>query len=285
MKQCTSCKESIKDCLDNKYFSIAHLYTEEETMSIHIHNCFEIYYSISGGKQLLIANKFYDISPGDLFVINQFESHYVSQINNAVHERIVLSIYPDFLKSISTTNTDLSYCFTHRPENFNHKISLNKEQQNRFMYFINKIASTDGFGSDVIEYAAFLELMTLLTGIYMTNNDVSLLTPYKYNEQIDEIIAYINDNISKQLTIDRLSKHFFLSESYICRIFKLATGTTINKYITARRISIAKSLLSNGSNVNDVCIECGFNDYSNFLKSFKKAVGVSPKKYSNFSVS
>lgn len=285
MKQCTSCKESIKDCLDNKYFSIAHLYTEEETMSIHIHNCFEIYYSISGGKQLLIANKFYDISPGDLFVINQFESHYVSQINNAVHERIVLSIYPDFLKSISTTNTDLSYCFTHRPDNFNHKICLNKEQQSRFMYFINKIASTDGFGSDVIEYAAFLELMTLLTGIYMTNNDVSLLTPYKYNEQIDEIITYINDNISKQLTIDRLSKHFFLSESYICRIFKLATGTTINKYITARRISIAKSLLSNGSNVNDVCIECGFNDYSNFLKSFKKAVGVSPKKYSNFSVS
>ena len=285
MKQCTSCKESIKDCLDNKYFSIAHLYTEEETMSIHIHNCFEIYYSISGGKQLLIANKFYDISPGDLFVINQFESHYVSQINNAVHERIVISIYPDFLKSISTTNTDLSYCFTHRPDNFNHKICLNKEQQNRFMYFINKIASTDGFGSDVIEYAAFLELMTLLTGMYMTNNDVSLLTPYKYNEQIDEIIAYINDNISEQLTIDELSKHFFLSESYICRIFKLATGTTINKYITARRISIAKSLLSNGSNVNDVCIQCGFNDYSNFLKSFKKAVGVSPKKYSNFSVS
>lgn len=285
MKQCTSCKDSIKDCLNNKYFSIAHLYTEEETMSIHIHNCFEIYYSISGGKQLLIANKFYDISPGDLFVINQFESHYVSQINNAVHERIVISIYPDFLKSISTTNTDLSYCFTHRPDNFNHKICLNKEQQNRFMYFINKIASTDGFGSDVIEYASFLELMTLLTGMYMTNNDVSLLTPYKYNEQIDEIIAYINDNISEQLTIDGLSKHFFLSESYICRIFKLATGTTINKYITARRISIAKSLLSNGSNVNDVCIQCGFNDYSNFLKSFKKAVGVSPKKYSNFSVS
>ena len=285
MKQCTSCKESIKYCLDNKYFSIAHLYTEEETMSIHIHNCFEIYYSISGGKQLLIANKFYDISPGDLFVINQFESHYVSQINNAVHERIVLSIYPDFLKSISTDNTNLSYCFIHRPENFNHKICLNKDQQNRFMYFINKIASTDGFASDIIEYSAFLELMILLTGIYMTNNDISLLTPYKYNEQIDEIIAYINDNISKQLTINRLSKHFFLSESYICRIFKLATGTTINKYITARRISIAKSLLSNGSNVNDVCIECGFNDYSNFLKSFKKAVGVSPKKYSNFSVS
>lgn len=70
-----------------------------------------------------------------------------------------------------------------------------------------------------------------------------------------------------------LAEHFFLSESYICRIFKLSTGTTINKYITARRISIAKSLLSNGLSINDVCIKCGFNDYSNFLKAFKKAVG------------
>ncbi len=87
------------------------------------------------------------------------------------------------------------------------------------------------------------------------------------------------------MSIEHLSEHFFLSESYICRIFKLSTGTTINKYITARRISMAKSMLSNGMSINDVCSNCGFNDYSNFLKSFKKAVGVSPKKYSNFSMS
>ena len=85
MKQYTSCKESIQKCLENKYFSIAHLHTEEETMAIHIHDCYEIYYSISGGKQFLIDNKFYDINPGDLFVINQFESHYVSKISKMEH--------------------------------------------------------------------------------------------------------------------------------------------------------------------------------------------------------
>ena len=44
-------------------------------------------------------------------------------------------------------------------------------------------------------------------------------------------------------------------------------------------------MLSNGISINDVCTKCGFNDYSNFLKSFKKAVGISPKKYSHFSMS
>ena len=283
MKEFTSCKESINNCIKNKYFSIVHLHTEEETMSIHIHDCYEIYYSISGGKQFLIDNKLYDINSGDLFVINQFESHYVTQINKMIHERIVISIHPDFLKSISTDKTDLSYCFTHRDENFSHKIEFDKEQQNRFIYFINKIVSAEGFGSDMIEYSSFIELMTNLTKAFVDNKD-SLLSCYKYNNQIQEIIGYINDHVIENITINHLAEHFFLSESYICRIFKLATGTTINKYITARRISIAKSLLSNGSIINDVYIQCGFNDYSNFLKSFKKAVGVSPKKYSTFSM-
>ncbi|BCZ44587.1 AraC family transcriptional regulator [Clostridium gelidum] len=283
MKELTSCKKSINNCIENKYFSIAHLHSEEETMAIHIHDCYEVYYSISGGKQFLIDNKLYDINPGDLFVINQFESHYVSQISKMIHERIVISIHPDFLKSISTTKTDLSYCFTHRDENFSHKLEFDKEQQNRFMYFINKIASCEGFGSDMIEYSSFIELMTNLTKAFVDNKD-SLLSCYKYNNKIQEIIGYINDHVIENITITHLAEHFFLSESYICRIFKLATGTTINKYITARRISIAKSLLSNGSSISDVYIECGFNDYSNFLKSFKKAVGVSPKKYSTFSM-
>ena len=100
MKEESSCGAAIKSCLENKYFSIAHLYKEEKTMSIHINECYEIYYSISGGKQFLIDNKFYDINPGDLFVINQFESHYISKIDKIVHERIVISIHPEFLKSL-----------------------------------------------------------------------------------------------------------------------------------------------------------------------------------------
>ena len=286
MKKENSCQEAIKTTLETKSFSIAHLYNEEKPMAMHIHDTYEVYYSISGGKQFLIDNKFYDIEPGDLFVINQFESHYISKLDKIVHERFVLSIYPEFLKSISTKETNLDYCFSYREKNFSHKISLTKEGQNRFLYFINKISTSEGFGADIIEYSAFLELITFINRSFKDNNDLSQKKyNYKYNEQVEEILSYINNNITDEITIDHLSNHFYLSESYICRIFKSATGTTINKYITARRISIAKSLLSNGENVNEVCEKCGFNDYSNFLKTFKKSVGISPKKYGQFTSS
>lgn len=285
MQELASCKIAIESCLETKTFAIAHLYKEEKAMDMHIHDCYELYYSISGGKQFLIDNKFYSIAPGDVFLINQYESHKLTQIDSMVHERIVLSIHPDFLKELSTASTNLDYCFSQRTAQFSHKISLSKEQQKRFLYFINKITSAEGYAHDITERAAFMELMVMLNMLSSDNEEESTAPEYKYNHQVDDILIYINQNITQNITVARLSEHFYLSESYICRIFKSATGTTINKYITARRISIAKSLLNDGSSVMDAFEKSGFTDYSNFFKAFTKAVGVSPKKYANLSVS
>ncbi|MCI9436028.1 MAG: AraC family transcriptional regulator [Lachnospiraceae bacterium] len=290
MEELNSCKTAIERCAQTKTFSIAHLYKEEKAMDMHIHDCYELYYSISGGKQFLIDNRFYSISPGDLFVINQYESHKLTQIDNSVHERIVLSIYPDFVRRLSTAETDLDYCFSNRDSRFQHRLSLDRASRQRFLYYVNKITSADGYAHDIIEQAAFLELLAMINALMMNAlSDSHAAEPpvsdYKYNQQVNDILAYINQNIGQNITVEQLAASFFLSESYICRIFKQATGTTINKYITARRISIAKAHLNAGDSVGVAFEKSGFGDYSSFFKAFTKAVGVSPKKYANLSVS
>lgn len=281
MKELNSCKEAMKASIENKYFSVAHLYKDEKAMEMHIHDCYEVYFSISGGKQFLIDNKLYDINPGDLFLINQYDSHYLTQIDKELHERIVIMIDPEYMKMISSEETDLDGCFHKRGDKYTHKISLTQDQQNRFLYFINKIVTSNGYGHDLLERATFTELFVMINQILMNrekNTDTEKSATY--NEQVDSILSYLNNNIQYPISIGDLSKQFYISESYICRIFKSATGTTINKYMTARRISIAKSLLAEGIGVSEVCDRCGFSDYSNFLKAFTKSVGISPKKYS-----
>lgn len=273
----------MENCSMTQTFAIAHLYKEEKAMDMHIHDCYEIYYSISGGKQFLIDNRFYSIEPGDIFIINQYESHKITQVDKMVHERIVLSIHPDYTKRLSTPKTNLDACFSDRPEDFSHKVSLNREQQKRFLYYINKITDAEGYGHDIIEQTAFMELMVLINNTLKTN-EIHESSTYVYNRQVDDILAYINLNIASPINTERLAKEFFLSESYICRIFKAATGTTINKYISARRISIAKALLNDGFSVMEAYEKSGFTDYSNFFKAFTKAVGISPKKYAQCSV-
>jgi AraC-like DNA-binding protein/quercetin dioxygenase-like cupin family protein len=285
MKEFNSCKSAIEACISKKSFAIAHLYFEEKTMNMHIHDCYEIYYSISGGKQFLIDNKSYNIEPGDLFFINQYESHYLTQIEQTEHERIIISVYPDFLKTISTPYTELDYCFLHRGPMCSHRISLDKDQQQRFLYYIHKIKSISGYAEDVMERIVFTELMVFFNKEFASKRhieDKEQDFPYQYDQQVKSILEYINHNISIPITIQHLADQFFLSKSFICRIFKLSTGTTVNKYLTARRISIAKSLLSDGLSINEVYEQCGFLDYSTFLRSFTKTVGISPKKYSMY---
>ncbi len=283
MKELNSCKEAMAKSIENKYFAVAHLYKDEKAMEMHIHDCYEVYFSISGGKQFLIDNQVYDIAPGDLFLINQYDSHYLTQIDKELHERIVIMIDPEYMRSISTDETNLDACFQNRSEHFSHKLSLTQEQQGRFLYFINKLVTSNGYGHDLLERATFTELFVMINKIVAdreSNTEAEKSTTY--NEQVDSILSYLNNNLQYPVSIGDLSKHFYISESYICRIFKAATGTTINKYMTARRISIAKSLLAEGIGVSDVCERCGFSDYSNFLKAFTKSVGISPKKYSQY---
>ncbi len=283
MQVYSSCKDAIQDCLNRQYFSIAHLYNDEKPMDIHIHDNYEIYYSISGGKQFLIDNRFYTIQPGDIFFINQYESHHLTQIDQKLHERIILSIYPEFNKLCSSPSTDLDECFCARKSGFHHKVSLNPEEQKKFLYFIHRLQDINGYGADLLERAVYLELMVFLNKLFYKKSDRTLTEEKsKKHMQVDQILTYINQNLQGELTIEELAKQFYISSSYLCRIFKSTTGTTINKYITARRITLAKSLLAEGCSVNEACSLSGFNDYSNFLKTFTRSVGISPKKYAQF---
>ncbi len=278
MQAIYTCQEAIQKCLNNRRFAIAHLMQEEKTMDMHIHDCYEIYYSISGGKQFLIDNTCYNVNPGDLFVINNYESHCVSRVDASSHERIVLSIHPDYLKSLSSKETDLSQCFHDRERPSRCKLTLDQESRSRFLYLIHKIQNLQGFGTDLMENALFTELMVLINRYHGAGGEEAE-EAYQYHAVVEKIVSYINDHIHEKITLSILAQSMYLSQAYICRIFKAETGTTINKYITARRISIAKARLSLGSSVAEACGESGFNDYTNFVSLFTRMVGITPKQY------
>ncbi len=291
----TTCSKAISSCKETGTFAIAHLYSDETAMKIHIHDTYEIYYSISGGKQFLIDDRFYDFMPGDMFLINQYESHYLSQLDSATHERIVISVDPSFLIACSTEQTDLNYCFSHHDVPLGHRISLSSDEQAKFMLFVHAFQEhgtgfhrETAYGEDILDKATFLEMMLFINRTFRSHNEIEAASPQRahnrtHHRQVDEIISYINQHITEDLTINTLADQFYMSSSGICKIFKDTTGTTLNRYITAKRITLAKEYLAQGQSVTDTCMNSGFRDYSNFLKAFSKAVGITPKKYAAMS--
>ncbi|MBP2661818.1 MAG: transcriptional regulator, AraC family [Firmicutes bacterium] len=123
-----------------------------------------------------------------------------------------------------------------------------------FLYFIGKITTLNEFGSDILDRVAFMEMMVMINSLFINNHSLEIAdSNFQYNQLVQEILSYINQHINDTITVEQLAEQFYISTSYICRIFKAATGTTINKYINARRITIAKSLLTMGLGVSEVC--------------------------------
>jgi AraC-like DNA-binding protein len=263
------------DCFENNRFAIAFLDGSMKTRPMHIHNNLEIYFGISGARCFVIDDLIYPVLEHDIFMINQFEAHRVEPLDGVEHKRYIFSIMPSFLKSISSSATDLTECFYNKKA-FPTRISLAKSHQKRMSELIDRLLNAQGFGADLIENAILMEVILLIMNI---SKSTTFEMPVSDNKHISDILHYIDRSIDEDLSLESLSAQFYLSKGYLCRLFKEHTGTTINEYICAKRISRAKQLLTAGHTVQETIFKVGFNDYANFIRRFKREVGVSPKKY------
>ena len=288
MQTYTSYKTAFHACMETQTYAIAHLYHLQKNMNIDTSGCYKIFFPMSGNKKFHIDSRIYDLNFNELFLIDPREWHYFSHFDKEDnHERFVIFIYPEYLKASSSLKTDLTDCFSYSGSSSLHNIALSAKEKERFLYYIQKLSSPEKYGSDLLDYALFLELMVFLNRIVLQHQDdtsapVNALN--LHNKTVAEVLSYLDTHITEDLSINSLAEHFFLSPSYLCKTFKNITGTTIHKYITAQRITLAKDYLSEGHSIIEVGGMCGFNDYNAFLKAFSKEVGISPKKYSQFSI-
>lgn len=94
------------------------------------------------------------------------------------------------------------------------------------------------------------------------------------------VAKYINGHIDMELTRSNIAKEFNINSDYLGRAFKASTGKTISKYITDKRVDIAKQLLSKGNlSVTDVATSVGYTNLSYFAKVFREATGITPASF------
>ena len=99
------------------------------------------------------------------------------------------------------------------------------------------------------------------------------------NSVIQEVLTYINNHYTQQLRISDLAHRFGVSESYLSHEFSRFTNRSIYDYILYRRVTLARRQMLGDDSLNAIAYQCGFNDYSNFLRSFTRIAGISPSKY------
>lgn len=99
------------------------------------------------------------------------------------------------------------------------------------------------------------------------------------NDQIIEMIKYIEKHFHEKLTVDMCAAHFGYSKEHFCRKFKHATGLTPMNYLKIYRMEEAyKMLEQENARVQMIAEYCGFDDANYFTRCFKKHFGIPPTK-------
>lgn len=97
-----------------------------------------------------------------------------------------------------------------------------------------------------------------------------------------EIVAYIQENLSQNLSLVELAAVAQMSPHYFSSLFKQSTGLSPHQYILQCRIEAAKQLLARREfTIVEVCHQVGFQSQSHFTHVFRKHTNVTPKAYRN----
>jgi AraC-like DNA-binding protein len=118
---------------------------------------------------------------------------------------------------------------------------------------------------------------------YLIINRFTHANDKKYTEHkkdIDAVVDYIQKNYSEKVILDDLVKIACMSKFYFLRLFKNHIGVSPYDYLLNYRINKAKKLLRTTElTVGEICSQVGFNDYTHFIREFKKIVGTTPLRY------
>ncbi len=96
------------------------------------------------------------------------------------------------------------------------------------------------------------------------------------------IIEYLQTNYDKDITNEMIGEKFHFNPSYINRIFKQHTGSSLHEFLIRYRIDLARELLRTTKiPVAEIAASVGFPDTPHFIKSFRKISGKTPGRYRN----
>ncbi len=260
---------------------VNHFRTESEYHdTFHIHNNYEIYYFMDGEIDFFVNKSCYRMKKGNLLFFNTQDVHKaVNLASNVPYERFVIQFNPGIIRKLGTEKTNLLACFEDAREHNANIITLDLKQREQYEAAAEQLlraVNGGGFGSDILPYAFLTQLLVLINEVYFSNSqlETSIMSP-----QISATLEYIDSHLTEDLSLDSISDALAISKYHLSHVFKKNTGTTIYQYVLVKRIALSKTLLREGRSVTEACHGSGFNDYANFIRTFKNVTGMSPGSF------
>lgn len=237
----------------------------------HYHDSYEIFVPHYGTSTLMIGDEVFSVEPDCVAVIKELSPH--GNFSKAEHERTVLYFDKDFLSPYLTAKAQEVYLSLF--ENRLLKPSYDDFQKIQTLCSSLHKEFLSSNNSDKI-----FPLLSELLLILKASPVVEALPIYEVDSVFGSVLSYININYKTITSITLLAEKFFVSPSYLCRIFKKGTRLTISQYINSLKINEACEMLkSSDKSLLQISLDVGYNSYPHFVNNFTKITSLSPSEY------
>ncbi|MEG0179206.1 MAG: AraC family transcriptional regulator [Oscillospiraceae bacterium] len=115
----------------------------------------------------------------------------------------------------------------------------------------------------------------------VTGHTTSLIRERSQSDFVGRVGKYLEDNVSKKLTLSDICRDNLVGRSYLQKIFREQTGGGAMEYFGTVKVNAAKRMIRESShNFTEISVLLGYNSIHYFSRHFKKVTGMTPSEYS-----
>ncbi len=259
------------------YYSDPHF----QSVGDHSHPYYEVYLFVEGRVDMLFSGRKRTLRPGDVIIVPPGTVHRaVIHGDETPYRRFVFWLSVPFCDALRAESETYLSAFDRASREKGLVLPMDLLAFNRLrgkLFALLEELSTDRLGRDAQIGLYVRDLMLFLSREAQQKPRAKaprgVLSPY------EAIVAYIADHLEEELSLDSLSRIFYLNKYYIVHLFQANAGLSPHQYIIKRRLSACCEAMLGGAGLAECCARCGFDNYSGFYRAFVREYGVSPSRY------
>ena len=210
----------------------------------HYHDFHKIIIFIKGNVTYMIEGKAYKLKPWDLLIIGSGQIHKPIIDPTEEYERFIIWFDPSMVSKHSRDHTNLLMCFDLAARRQINLLRISDEPLVKVKNIVRELIEAESepaFGHDILKSALLLQLLVILNRAFVLEEADT--QDILFDKHITEVLTYINQHLSEDLSISSLASRCFLSKYHLMRKFKAYTGYTLHQYILQKRLYMAKAML------------------------------------------